>query len=64
MFLIASPSSKTRAAAEDLYLSVFTRMPTDAERADVEKYLKDRTRQTSSRTRTCLGSAELGGISI
>jgi chorismate mutase len=33
-----------RAAAEDLYLNVLTRMPTDAERADVEKYLKDRTK--------------------
>jgi hypothetical protein len=32
----------TRVAADDLYLSVLTRMPTDAERADVEKYLKDR----------------------
>jgi hypothetical protein len=32
-----------RAAAEDLYLTLFTRMPTDAERADVEKHLKDRT---------------------
>ncbi len=30
--------------AEDLYLSLFTRMPTDGERADVEKYLKDRTK--------------------
>jgi Protein of unknown function (DUF1549)/Protein of unknown function (DUF1553) len=32
-----------RTAAEDLYLSVFTRIPTDEERADIEKYLKDRT---------------------
>jgi hypothetical protein len=31
-----------RVAAEDLYLSILTRMPTDAERTDVEKYLKDR----------------------
>jgi hypothetical protein len=33
-----------KAAAEELYLSVFTRMPTEGERADVEKYLKDRTK--------------------
>ncbi len=32
-----------RVAAEELYLSVFTRMPTDGERADVASYLKDRT---------------------
>jgi hypothetical protein len=31
-----------RVAADDLYLSVFTRMPTDEERSDIEKYLKDR----------------------
>jgi len=32
-----------RAAADELYLAIFTRLPTDEERADVEKYLKDRT---------------------
>jgi hypothetical protein len=31
-------------AAEELYLSLFTRMPTDSERADVANYLKDRTK--------------------
>jgi hypothetical protein len=31
-------------AAEDLYLSLFTRMPTDAERTDVVNYLKGRTK--------------------
>lgn len=30
------------AAAEDLYLAVLTRLPTDAERAEVAKYLNDR----------------------
>lgn len=33
-----------RAAAEDLFLSVFTRMPTDEERTDIEKYLTGRTK--------------------
>jgi hypothetical protein len=33
-----------KVAAEDLYLSVFARMPTDGERADVANYLKDRTK--------------------
>ena len=32
-----------RLAAEELYLSVFTRMPTDGERADVANFLKERT---------------------
>ncbi|MFO0789017.1 MAG: DUF1549 domain-containing protein [Pirellulales bacterium] len=31
-----------QAAADELYLSVFTRKPTDAERADIVNYLKDR----------------------
>jgi hypothetical protein len=31
-------------AAEELYLSVLTRMPTDAERADVEKFLAERSK--------------------
>lgn len=31
-----------RIAAEELYLGLFTRMPTDEERADVANYLKDR----------------------
>jgi hypothetical protein len=31
-------------AAEDLYLGLFARMPTDAERADVVNYLKERTK--------------------
>jgi hypothetical protein len=30
--------------AEDLYLSLFTRMPTESERADVANYLKNRTK--------------------
>lgn len=34
-------------AAEDLYLALFARMPTDAERADVVKYLKERTKDRS-----------------
>lgn len=33
-----------KVAAEDLYLSLFARMPTDGERADVANYLKDRTK--------------------
>jgi hypothetical protein len=33
-----------KAAAEDLYLGVLTRMPTDAERADVEKFLNERSK--------------------
>jgi hypothetical protein len=32
------------AAAEELYLSLFTRMPTDTERTEVANYLKDRTK--------------------
>ena len=37
-----SKQEDARVAAEELYLSVLSRMPTDEERADVEKYLKDR----------------------
>ena len=33
-----------KVVAEDLYLTLFTRMPTDGERADVANYLKDRTK--------------------
>jgi hypothetical protein len=33
-----------KAAADDLYLSLLTRMPTDGERAEVANYLKDRTK--------------------
>ena len=33
-----------QAAAEDLYLTVFTRMPTEGERTDVINYFKDRTK--------------------
>jgi hypothetical protein len=37
-----------KAAAEDLYLSLFTRMPTDGERVDVANYLKDRTKDRAA----------------
>jgi hypothetical protein len=37
-----------RAAADELYLSLFTRMPTDAERADVANYLKDRAKDKAA----------------
>jgi hypothetical protein len=40
--VIKQPDAKL--AAEDLYLSLFTRMPTDAERTDVVNYLKARTK--------------------
>jgi hypothetical protein len=33
-----------KAAADELYLGVLTRMPTDAERADVEKFLAERSK--------------------
>jgi hypothetical protein len=36
--------SDPRVAAEELYLRMLTRMPTERERADVAKYLKDRTK--------------------
>ena len=54
-----------RVAAEDLYLSVFTRMPTDDERAEVANYLEgSHEGQTGGRTGACLGSAEFGGVSV
>jgi hypothetical protein len=37
-----------KVAAEDLYLTLFTRMPTDGERADVANYLKDRTKDKAA----------------
>ena len=37
-----------RVAAEDLYLCLFTRMPTDAEGADVANYLKGRTKDKAA----------------
>jgi hypothetical protein len=43
-----SKQEDARAAADELYLSIFTRMPTDEERADVEKYLKDRTKDKAA----------------
>jgi Protein of unknown function (DUF1549)/Protein of unknown function (DUF1553) len=40
--VVKQPDAKV--AAEDLYLSLFARMPTDGERADVANYFKDRTK--------------------
>ena len=37
-----------KAAAEDLYLTLFTRMPTDSEKNDVANYLKDRVKDKAA----------------
>ncbi len=37
-----------KVAAEDLYLTLFTRMPTDGEKNDVANYLKDRTKDKAA----------------
>ncbi len=38
----------SKLAADELYLSVFTRMPTESERTDVVNYLKDRTKDKAA----------------
>ena len=44
-----------RVAAEELYLSLFTRLPTEVERTDVANYLKGRTRTKGQRPRNLSG---------
>ena len=54
-----------RKAAEDLYLTILSRPPTDEESADVARMLSvPAKRQARGRPGTGLGAADLGGVPI
>jgi hypothetical protein len=57
--------SDLRVAAEDLYLGILTRMPTEDEITNVINYLSNRTADKKrSRSGTCLGGFEFRRISF
>ncbi len=59
---LAASGKAEAAILDELYLAVYSRVPTDAEREAAGKFLAEQKDQAARRCRTCLGDAQHAGI--